>query len=397
MSHKSAVSMEKNIRKVYLLSFLSSFHFFSAVLIPFFTLWGKLSFTQILILQSIFQLTIVAMEVPTGVVADKLGRKFSIAIGFLLTTIGALVYASVPNFWVFVIAEVLFGVGVSFFSGATEAFVYDTLKQSGREKGSKRVFIRLEQFNLLGLATSAPIGSVIAHYLGLRAPMLLTSVPLFLGAIIALSMKEPEIHEKGRKPSYLEILKSSIDMFKKRRELRILSIDMVVVALLSYFYIWGYQAKLMQVAFPIALFGVVHATIVTSEAAILHFLEKLEKLVGGKKNYLFISAVIPGVCYLLIGASSSWIIVLPAMIAGMAFGLTRRTPMINYINKFVDSEARATTLSFINLSRSLMLAIINPVVGKAMDINLNLTFIGLGIILLAVAATSRIEEEMLLD
>ncbi len=387
----------RNIKKVYILNFLTSFEFFSAVIIPFFTLWGKLSLAQVLILQSVFQLTIMLMEVPTGAVADKIGRKFSLAIGFLLITAGAIIYASYPDFWIFVLAEALFGTGISFLSGAGEAFVYDTLKEIGREKESKRVFARLGQFSLAGLAISAPIGSVVAHYFGVRAPMLLTAVPFFTGFLISLTLKEPKVHETRGRHSYVQIVRSSVEMLRKHRELRILALDMVLVSVLTYFYVWTYQAKLMRIGFPIAFFGVVHAAIVLAGIAVLHFLERLERLTGGKKNYLFISAALPGACYLVIAASSSWMIVVPAVIAGMAFGKTRRTPMINYINKFVESHNRATTLSFINLLHSLLLSVMNPVVGKAMDINLNITLAILGVLLLIVAATTRIEEEMLLD
>ncbi len=102
-----------------------------------------------MVLQAIFQGTILVGEAPTGVVADKLGRKVSIAIGFLLITAGAIIYTSYPDFWIFVLAESLFGTGISFLSGAEEAFVYDTLKEIGREKESKRVFIRLGRLTCL--------------------------------------------------------------------------------------------------------------------------------------------------------------------------------------------------------------------------------------------------------
>ena len=62
-----------NIWKMYLFEFLTSLHFISAVLIPFFADWGGISFTQIMILQSWFVFVTFVAEVPTGVVADYLG------------------------------------------------------------------------------------------------------------------------------------------------------------------------------------------------------------------------------------------------------------------------------------------------------------------------------------
>ncbi len=387
---------ETNIKKVYLLNFISSFHLFSAVLVPFFTLWGRINFTQLMILQSIFHLTIVMAEVPTGVVADKIGRKHSLGIGNLIVAFAAIIYASYPSFYVFVVAEILFGIGVSFLSGAGEAFIYDTLRAIGKESISKRVFANANKAQLLGIGISAPVGSVVAHYFGLRAPMLLNSIPFFFAFLITLTMVEPR-HYRKHDMTYLSILKRGVKTIKEKREVRVLAMDMVLVATLCYLYIWLYQPKLMQISFPIALFGVVHVFIILGEVAVLHLLERIEKLVGGKKNYLLVSAIIPAICFVLLAISTRWYVVIPAIITGMAFGMTRKTPMISYINKFVESEARATVISFITLARSLLISVVNPMVGKGMDVSLNATLLIVGLLLLITALASRIEEHMLLD
>ncbi len=247
------------------------------------------------------------------------------------------------------------------------------------------------------MGISAPIGSVIAHYFGVRATMLLTAIPFFLAFLIALTLKEPALHEKHDHVAYSQILKRSIKLIRSSREVRTLALDAVVVNTLTYFFIWCYQAKLMQVGFPIALFGFVHAGIIASEIITLHLVEKMERMVGGKKNYLLLSAMLPAVCYLVLGTSSNWIALIVAISLGLAFRMARGQVMINYINKFLESQTRATTLSFISMTRSLLLVFMNPAVGKSMDINLNLTFVVLGAMLLVFSLASRIEEEMLFD
>ena len=109
-------SYEGNIWKMYLFSFIASLHFFSAVLVPFFTDWGKISFFQIMILQSIFTLGVFFLETPTGVIADKLGRRTSVAAGTLISALGFLIYASYPSFAVFIIGEIVLALGCALIS-----------------------------------------------------------------------------------------------------------------------------------------------------------------------------------------------------------------------------------------------------------------------------------------
>ncbi|MFA6654199.1 MAG: MFS transporter, partial [Candidatus Delongbacteria bacterium] len=69
---------ESNIPKAYTYDFLKNFMLFSGVLVPFFTQWGGIKFSQIMILQAVFTLGMFLFEIPTGVVADRYGRKTSL-------------------------------------------------------------------------------------------------------------------------------------------------------------------------------------------------------------------------------------------------------------------------------------------------------------------------------
>src|SRR3989338_8027981 len=92
---------KSNIWKSYVVEFFKSLHFFSGVLIPFFTLWGGITFAQVMFLQALFTFSRFLFEIPTGAIADYIGRKTSVAIGMAITAVAALVYASTPSFWIF--------------------------------------------------------------------------------------------------------------------------------------------------------------------------------------------------------------------------------------------------------------------------------------------------------
>jgi len=185
------MSRVRGLRRIYLFKFLTSLHFFAGVLIPFFTDWGGISFFEVMVLQAAFMLSIVLLEVPTGAVADFLGRKFSLALGALSLVGAALLYSAYPGFWLFLVAEFVFAGGVALLSGADEAFVYDTLRQAGRENLSKDVLGRYGSIAMLGMLVSPPIGSWIAEDVGVRYSMMAFTIPCLLATFIALTLNEP--------------------------------------------------------------------------------------------------------------------------------------------------------------------------------------------------------------
>lgn len=145
---------------MYLFKFLLSMHFFGGVIIPFFTDWGQISFFQIMILQSIFMISIVLFEVPTGAIADYFGRRITLLFAALSAFIGVIVYSWKPDFLLFICGEILWSLAFSLLSGAEEAMIYDTLQEIDQETKSKKAFSRYKSFEIAGYMVSAPIGPI---------------------------------------------------------------------------------------------------------------------------------------------------------------------------------------------------------------------------------------------
>src|SRR5512137_2203269 len=180
----SRAGFEGNVLKLAAVRFLCWMHLMSAVIMPFFREWGGLSFVQIFALQTWFMLTSFLMEVPTGAVADRFGRKVSVACGGFLLGAASLLYGSVPHLAVFVAAETLFAIAITLFSGADEALAYDSLLACGQESEASRVMSRLEAAKLAGILVGALLGAVVASRFGVRWPMLLQAVPMALSGLI---------------------------------------------------------------------------------------------------------------------------------------------------------------------------------------------------------------------
>jgi len=91
---------------------------------------------EIFILQSIYSISIVVFEIPSGYFADVIGRKKTILIGAWLGLIGYSIYSFTEGFWSFVFAEITLGIGQSMISGADSAMLYDSLKDDQNEKNT---------------------------------------------------------------------------------------------------------------------------------------------------------------------------------------------------------------------------------------------------------------------
>ena len=386
-----------NIWKSYLFVFFKEALLFSAVLIPFFTIWGGISFSQVMILQAIFTLSIFILEIPTGAISDRFSRKLSLMIGSLISIVGFLVYASYPSFWVFASGEFILAVGFSLFSGADRALLYDSLKKAKKEKQSKKIFGRLGTFSLIGIMFGSIVGSVVAKYLGLRATMLLSSIPMVISFFVALSLNEPKSKRKTEDKHYIKDMKQSIKSFRKHPILKILTFDYIFIMALAFFVVWVYQVVLTDVGINIVWFGFVNAGMIIAEIIILNQFSFFEKLVGGKRNYLFLSAIIPGICFILLGIFTNWVITIGAIVLIAGFGLTRRELSLNYLNKYIESENRATVLSTISMLYAITVAIANLILGHFVDINLRYTLIVLGIVIFGIAFLSKVKEEHLID
>lgn len=387
-----------NIWKSNFYRFFSHFHFFSAVLIPFFTLWGGISFAQVMILQAIFTFSVFALEIPTGVIADKFSRKASLILASLVSLTGFLIYTISPNFWIFALGEFTLAFATSLISGADQAMVYDSLREIKKEKTSKKVLGRIESTGLLSLMIAAPIGGLIAQHIGLRAVMLFMAIPTILMFFIALTMKEPEMGRKhALKRNYSKTLKKGMQYFKEHRILKMLAFEYISISTLVFFLIWVYQVKLQELNVEIGLFGFVHAAMVIVQIFILQSFTGLEKLIGGKKRYLLISAVITGLAFILVAFSKTVPVAIAGILVASAFGLTRKPLIQNYLNKFINSGERATVLSTISMIYMFVMSIIYIVLGYFADLNLQYTlaFIGLAIILFSLI--SKVEESHLRD
>jgi len=145
-----------------------------------------LSPLQLVLVGTTLELTVLLCEVPTGIVADVFSRRLSIVIGFFIVGLGFLLEGALPLFWTILLAQVVWGMGYTFTSGARQAWLSDEIG----EQHANQTFLRANKFGLAGSLA----GMLLAVLIGSRQLNLpiLTSGGLFilLAGILCVSMPE---------------------------------------------------------------------------------------------------------------------------------------------------------------------------------------------------------------
>jgi MFS family permease len=384
-----------NVWKTYADSFFFYMHFIAAVLVPFFTEWGGISFSQVLLLNSWYLFCVFALEIPTGTVADFFGRKTSMFLGSVVSILAIIVYVSYPNFYVFMAGETVWAVAFTLKSGANEALVYDSLKMLGCEETSKLIYSRMESFKMAGILTGALLGSVLARYGGLRMPLLSMIVPFGLSALFVAMMLEPPAGEKVAKASYIQTLRGGIEFFARHRILKILTFDMVAIGSFTFLIIWAYQMLLQEAKVDIIYFGMVHATMCLAQIAVLQSFNRFERYLGRKRRLLVVTALIAGIGFVGLGLSrSAWMLVCLIVVTA-GFGLSRTPLYISYMNRFIPSDKRATILSVTSMARNIGIGLANLAAAAVSGWSLRYMMIASGAIIIFFALGTRVKEEHL--
>jgi len=387
---------EANLWKLKGIRLLFWMHFFAAVLIPFYTDWGGLKLSEVLFLNSWFMLWNFLLEVPTGTVADFLGRKASLMAGCLSGAAAALLYVSKPDIYAFMLAEIIFAVAFTLHSGADEALAYDSLKSSGREQEAKQTLAALESYKLGGIIIGTIAGGFIAANIGYVASMSFYIIPALLAFLLACTLQEPSLGEKSStRQGYLEILRGGVRHFAQSPVLVLLTVELVITNALAWGLIWLFQPLLAEAGLPVASYGVVHALTCGGQILFLNNVGRLETWLGSKRSLLVAATLISGVAFILLGVVHQWVAVVFLIIIGFSFSLPRVPVFSAYMNYYIPSDKRATVLSLTSMCRTLAIVVINPIIGLLADWSVLYTMIILGAGLVGIGFFSRIEERHL--
>ncbi len=353
--------LESNVWKLYVIQSLRSFMLIMPVIVLFFQENG-LSVQDVFVLQALFSVTTLALEIPTGYFADVFSRKTSLIIGGYLSVVGYAVYSISYGFWGFLVAETLLGISVGFVSGADSAMMYDTLLTLKRDEEYLRLSGRNTSISLFSEATASIMGGLMATYMGFRFPLCADVVVTACIVPLAISLVEPAIHNKmNREHSVAKIFEITRYALYGHAEIKWLIMCSSLVSASTLTMVWFIQPYLVETNVSVNAFGFVWAGLMTVAAFFSWHACQIERVLG-RKHSLVVLIMLPVIGYAL--ASTFWY--QWSFLLLSCFYITRgiHNPVLSaYINGLIDSDIRATILSVKNIFGRLIFVVVGPVVG----------------------------------
>ena len=343
-----------------------------------FLLDAGLSVTQAFAANAFFTLGEVIFEVPTGVVADTAGRRVSYLLGAATLFAGTILYLAMWRtrgpFWGWAASSVLLGLGFTFFSGATEAWLVDGLNATGYRGTLEAAFARGQVAQGAGMLIGTIAGGVIAQETNLGVPYVLRAVALALTFAVALVSMRDVGFTPRRGASVVEevrsVLRASLDHGLRRPPVRWVMMAGLIGGGVPIFGFYAMQPYLLQLrgqSGSYAIAGLAAALVALAQIAGAWVVPQVSRLFRRRTSALGFTTVASAACLLGIGLLAHFWVAL-GLLAAWAIAFAATMPIRQaFLNGLIPSAQRATVLSFDNLLGSAGGAVAQPALGRAAD------------------------------
>jgi MFS family permease len=321
----------------------------------------------------------VVFEIPTGIVADAVGRRASYLLGTLTLAGSTLLYVLLWRisgpFWTWALVSMLLGLGFTFFSGAVDAWLVDALHATGFRGNLESVFGRGQVVTGVAMLTGSVAGGYIAQVTSLGVPFVLRAVVLGVMFVIAFAFMRDigftPTREDGVVRGIKRIAGASIEYGWRVPAVKWIMLASPFTAGVGIYAFYALQPYLLELrgdpnAYGIA--GLVAAIVAGAQIVGGFAAPMVRRLFRRRTSALFAATAASAITLALIGvANSLWAVVGLIVIWALLFATT--TPIHSaYLNGLIPSQQRATILSFDSMIGSSGGVVAQPVLGRAADV-----------------------------
>jgi MFS family permease len=326
-----------------------------------------------------FSAGMVVFEVPTGIVADTIGRRVSYLLGTVTLSVTTLLYVLLwhleARFWAWAIVSMLLGLGFTFFSGAVEAWLVDALDATGFKGSLESVFGKGQVVTGVAMLAGSVAGGYIAQVTNLGVPFVLRGAVLglmfalafFLMKDIGFTPRRGEGVVRGMR----HIAGASVEY-----GLRVPSVKWLILASpftggVGIYVFYALQPYLLELwgnpeAYGIA--GLVAAIVAGAQIVGGLAAPWIRRLFRLRTSALLAATALGVLTLVLIGVVQTfWAVLALIVVWGLLFAAEMPIQRA-YLNGMIPSEQRATILSFDSMMGSTGGVVFQPVLGRSADV-----------------------------
>ncbi|WP_044557321.1 MFS transporter [Halobacteriovorax marinus] len=369
-------SLKKNISKIFALNSAWMFLIILPIIVPFYRSKG-LSMQEVFELQSFFSLIVLIFELPSGYVADLIGRKNTLISASLFQGVGFSLLPFFDHYWGLIFVQLLLGIGVSLFSGTDISIIYDSLHAMKNRifNGSEAKLIGKKIFYT---QTSEAIAALVGGALvvsSLDTPVKVQAFICWIPFLISLTVTEPpreKLSSSAHGDNWREISKK---LFKSGPLIKFILFNNIIYSAATLLAVWTFQDYWHSLGVDYKYFGYLWCLTNFSVGLVARYAHDLEKKIGSV-NILLLIGSLPIIGFFGMGKSAG----LVGIIFCFSFQLCRGLNQVilkDALNARVESQMRATANSIIGLGMRVVFIIFGPILGwlidnKGYEISLNI-------------------------
>lgn len=374
------MKLKHNVPLIYTISALMWGRFFIPVLALFY-IASQVSLPQLTIIFSVFALATLLLEIPSGVLADLLGKKKTLLISRALYIIEIFLIAFFNGFWIFLIAKIVSGFGVSLTSGTDNALLYDTLKKQGRKDQHKKISGTRVAITNISMAFVFIIGAFL-FTINYKLPAIVSLPVVTAGFILTFFLQEP--YNPSKKATFknsFKHLKQGLKEFSKSPYIKFITFFSLLIFISVQIIFPLISSYLEIIKIPIILIGVASSLSAITIAYASKKAHKIETRLGEKNSLKLIQLLII-ITLFLFTITIPYLGILYYLVLSFIWGFYLIV-MNDYINHHIKSSNRATMLSIRNFFGHLGLFILFPIIGYMIGVKtMSFAFLILAIIIL---------------
>ena len=397
MDNKVMNHLKRNVKLDYISTFITNLNMQSSIWVLYLAYCG-LSLAQIGLVEGIYHATSILFEIPSGALADLLGRKRCMILSRICIAISCMIMLFAKGFWFFALSFVIQALGNNLNSGSEEALIYDSMKYTGQEDQYINVYGKINFIIEVSQGIATVTGGILAefsYYWCYSACLIIAAlalIPVAFMAEVPLSISSDNDCTKNSYSHSALCSQESIRQmvtFHFKTCFQILKSDIRILKIITYystvfasetllfFYSQQYYFEMGYNKIQISLILLI-AGVLSCAGAVAS--EKLFRRFGEKTAFIGTLAI--AIAFVGYGFQNIFLSITVFCIAGF-FNSVLYPVQSELLNRLIPSKQRATLISVNSMFFSIAMILLFPLAGMLADkCGLTAVFVGIGVVLL---------------